>query len=226
MAFLLPCVSMGIALLLHLAQWVTSWISSAVARSRVGVEACPDLTDSFGVDPGAIEVVDRSPFGFVCQASTYDGGTTMIEHSGVTSAMFATSAGLAALSVAALLGVLLAFAVTRLIGATRSGRTDGAVGRWALLLVAVGVFVLPLMMLGQYLQWYSKFGRLRDLPGIRRRQRCAGVLGHRQLPAAEPDLQRGLRHWSGVLGGAARVPLLWVRRWSDRRSGGADRAHR
>ena len=165
MAFLLPCVSMGIALLLHLAQWVTSWISSAVARSRVGVEACPDLTDSFGVDPGAIEVVDRSPFGFVCQASTYDGGTTMIEHSGVTSAMFATSAGLAALSVAALLGVLLAFAVTRLIGATRSGRTDGAVGRGALLLVAVGVFVLPLMMLGQYLQWYSKSDGFGICPG-------------------------------------------------------------
>lgn len=147
---------MGTALLLHLAQWVTSWISSAVARSRTGAEACPDLADSFGVDPGAIEVVDRSPFGFVCQASTYDGGTAMIEHSGVTSAMFVTSVGLAALGSAVLLGVLLAFTVTRLIGSTRSGRTDGAVGRWDLLLVGIGVFTLPLMMLGQYLQWYSK----------------------------------------------------------------------
>lgn len=112
MAILLPCAAMAIALLLHVAQWVTSWISTALAQARGGAGACSDLVTDFGVDPDAVEIIDRAPFGFVCQASTYDGGTAMIEHSGATSAMFITSAGLAALGSAVLLGVLLAFTVT------------------------------------------------------------------------------------------------------------------
>lgn len=156
MAFLLPCAAMAIALLLHVAQWVTSWISTALAQSRGGAGACSDLVTDFGVDPDAVEIIDRAPFGFVCQASTYDGGTAMIEHSGATSAMFITSAGLAALGSAVLLGVLLAFTVTRLLASVRSPRGDGGLDRWTLLLIGIGVFVLPLMMIGQRLQWYAK----------------------------------------------------------------------
>ncbi|UVI36355.1 hypothetical protein [Brevibacterium spongiae] len=155
MAFLLPCLAMVVALLLHIAQWVTSWISTALAQALGGADACPDLVTDFGVDSDAIEIIDRAPFGFVCQASTYDGGTAMIEHSGATSAMFITSVGLAALGSAVLLGVLLAFTVTRLLATAPSPRDDVGVDRWALLLIGIGVFVVPLMMIGQYLQWYS-----------------------------------------------------------------------
>lgn len=153
-AFLLPCAALVSAALLHLAQWVTSWISSAVARSRGGAGACPDLVDDFGVDPDAIEVVDRSPHGFVCQGPTYN-GSAVIEHSGATSALFMLSFAIAALSVAVLLGVLLAFMVTRLVGLYRSPRAEPRRDRWPLRLIGIGVFVLPLMMLGQYFQWYS-----------------------------------------------------------------------
>lgn len=155
LAFLLPCVTIGLALLLHVAQWATSWISTSVAHARGAAETCSDLVDDFGADPDAVELVDRAPFGFTCFASTHDGGYSMIEYSGVTSAMFVASAGLAALGSAALLGVLLAFTVTRLVTLYRSPFSEPRRDRWALRLIAVGVFVLPLMMLGQYLQWYS-----------------------------------------------------------------------
>lgn len=155
MAFLLPCIAMMAALLLHLAQWVTSWVSTAMARSRGGSEVCSDLVDDFGVDPGEIDVVDRAPWGFVCEAPA-DVGTAMMEHPGPTSALFMFSMAIAALSVAVFFGVLLAFTVTRLVGLYRSPLAEPRRDRWPLRLIAIGVFVLPLMMLGQYLQWYSK----------------------------------------------------------------------
>lgn len=143
-----------VAALLHAAQWVTSWISTAVARTQGAADACSDLVDDFGVDPDAIAIDDRAPSGFVCRASV-DNGTAVVEHSGATSTLFVVSMALAALSVAVLLGVLIAFAVTRLLGLYRSPLADTRRGRWPLRLIGVGVFVLPLMMFGQYLQWYA-----------------------------------------------------------------------
>ncbi|MGO2859999.1 MAG: hypothetical protein ACTIC1_02500 [Brevibacterium sp.] len=154
LAFLLPCVGLALALLLHVAQWVTSWISTSVAQSRGAAETCSDLIDDFGADPDAVELVDRAPFGFTCFASTHD-GYSMIEYSGVTSAMFVLSAGLAALGFAVLLGVLLAFSVTRLVTLYRSPFSEPRRVRWATRLIGAGGFLLPLMLLGQYLQWYS-----------------------------------------------------------------------
>lgn len=166
LAFLLPCVGLTLALLLHVAQWVTSWISTSVAQSRGVAETCSDLIDDFGADPDAVELVDRAPFGFTCFASTHD-GYSMIEFSGVTSAMFVMSAGLAALGFAVLLGVLLAFSVTRLVTLYRSPFSEPRRDRWATRLIGVGGFLLPLMLLGQYLQWYSasKSGGFGICPG-------------------------------------------------------------
>lgn len=146
---------MVFALLLHAAQWVTSWISTSVAHSRGVAEACSDLIDDFGANADAVQLVDRAPYGFTCFAPTPGGGSVMIGYSGVTSAMFVVSAGLAALGFAAFCGVSLAFTVSRLVRGSRSSLTDGAAGRWGLLLITGGVFVLPLMLLGQYLQWYG-----------------------------------------------------------------------
>lgn len=154
-AFLLPSAGLVVAALLHAAQWVTSWISTAVARAQGAGDACSDLVDTLSVDPDAIEIEDRAPSGFVCRASV-DSGTAMVEHSGATSAMFMVSMAFAALSVAVLLGVLIAFAVTRLLGLYRSPLAEPGRDRWPLRLIAIGVFVLPLMMLGQYFQWYAK----------------------------------------------------------------------
>ena len=155
-AFLLPSAGLVVAALLHAAQWVTSWISTAVARTHGAADACSDLVDDFGVDPDRIELIDRAPSGFVCQAPTYDGGHAIIEHSGATSAMFMFSMAFAALSVAVLLGVLIAFAVTRLLGLYRSPLAKPRRDRRPLRLIGIGVFMLPVMMLGQYFQWYSK----------------------------------------------------------------------
>ena len=155
-AFLLPSAGLVVAALLHAAQWVTSWISTAVARTQGAADACSDLVDDFGVDPDRIELIDRAPSGFVCQAPTYDGGHAIIEHSGATSALFMVSMALAALSVAVLLGVLIAFMVTRLLGLYRSPLAEPRRDRWPLWLIGIGVFMLPVMMLGQYFQWYSK----------------------------------------------------------------------
>ena len=155
MAFLLPSAGLVVAALLHAAQWVTSWISTAVARTHGAADACSDLVDTLSVDPDAIEIEDRAPSGFVCRASV-DSGTAMVEHSGATSAMFMFSMAFAALSVAVLLGVLIAFAVTRLLGLYRSPLAEPGRDRWPLRLIAIGVFVLSLMMLGQYFQWYAK----------------------------------------------------------------------
>ncbi len=155
MAFLLPSAGLVVAALLHAAQWVTSWISTAVARAQGAGDACSDLVDTLSVDPDAIEIEDRAPSGFVCRASV-DSGTAMVEHSGATSAMFMFSMAFAALSVAVLLGVLIAFAVTRLLGLYRSPLAEPGRDRWPLRLIAIGVFVLSLMMLGQYFQWYAK----------------------------------------------------------------------
>lgn len=154
-AFLLPSAGLVVAALLHAAQWVTSWISTAVARAQGAGDACSDLVDTLSVDPDAIEIEDRTPSGFVCRASV-DSGTAMVEHSGATSAMFMFSMAFAALSVAVLLGVLIAFAVTRLLGLYRSPLAEPRRDRWPLRLIAIGVFVLSLMMLGQYFQWYAK----------------------------------------------------------------------
>ena len=155
MAFLLPSAGLVVAALLHAAQWVTSWISTAVARAQGAGDACSDLVDTLSVDPDAIEIEDRAPSGFVCRASV-DSGTAMVEHSGSTSAMFMFSMAFAALSVAVLLGVLIAFMVTRLLGLYRSPLAEPGRDRWPLRLIAIGVFVLSLMMLGQYFQWYAK----------------------------------------------------------------------
>ncbi len=144
-----------VAALLHAAQWVTSWISTAVARTHGAADACSDLVDDFGVDPDAIAIDDRAPSGFVCRASV-DSGTAMVEHSGATSALFMVSMALAALSVAVLLGVLIAFMVTRLLGLYRSPLAEPRRDRWPLRLIGIGVFMLPVIMLGQYFQWYSK----------------------------------------------------------------------
>jgi hypothetical protein len=154
-AFLLPSAGLVVAALLHAAQWVTSWISTAVARAQGAGDACSDLVDTLSVDPDAIEIEDRAPSGFVCRASV-DSGTAMVEHSGATSALFMVSMALAALSVAVLLGVLIAFMVTRLLGLYRSPLAEPGRDRWPLRLIAIGVFVLSLMMLGQYFQWYAK----------------------------------------------------------------------
>ena len=154
-AFLLPSAGLVVAALLHAAQWVTSWISTAVARTHGAADACSDLVDDFGVDPDRIELIDRAPSGFVCRASV-DSGTAMVEHSGATSAMFMFSMAFAALSVAVLLGVLIAFAVTRLLGLYRSPLAEPRRDRRPLRLIGIGVFMLPVMMLGQYFQWYSK----------------------------------------------------------------------
>lgn len=156
MAFLLPSAGLVVAALLHAAQWVTSWISTAVTRTHGAADACSDLVDDFGVDPDRIELIDRAPSGFVCQAPTYDGGHAIIEHSGATSALFMVSMALAALSVAVLLGVLIAFMVTRLLGLYRSPLAEPRRDRRPLRLIGIGVFMLPVMMLGQYFQWYSK----------------------------------------------------------------------
>lgn len=153
-AFLLPSAGLVVAALLHTAQWVTSWISTAVARTQGAADACSDLVDDFGVDPDAIAIDDRAPSGFVCRASV-DNGTAVVEHSGATSTLFMVSMALAALSVAVLLGVLIAFMVTRLLGLYRSPLAEPRRDRWPLRLIGVGVFVLPLMMFGQYLQWYA-----------------------------------------------------------------------
>ncbi|WP_172172723.1 hypothetical protein [Brevibacterium sp. CT2-23B] len=155
MAFLLPSAGLVVAALLHAAQWVTSWISTAVARTHGAADACSDLVDDFGVDPDAIAIDDRAPSGFVCRASV-DSGTAMVEHSGATSALFMVSMALAALSVAVLLGVLIAFMVTRLLGLYRSPLAEPRRDRWPLRLIGIGVFMLPVIMLGQYFQWYSK----------------------------------------------------------------------
>ncbi|GGC37546.1 hypothetical protein GCM10010974_19960 [Brevibacterium sediminis] len=155
-AFLLPSAGLVVAVLLHVAQWVTSWISTAVARAQGAGDACSDLADTLGVDPDAIEIEDRAPSGFVCQAPTYDGGHAIIEHSGATSALFMLALAFAALSVAVLLGVLIAFMVTRLLGLYRSPFAEPRRDRWPLRLIGIGVFMLPVMMLGQYFQWYSK----------------------------------------------------------------------
>lgn len=154
-AFLLPSAGLVVAVLLHAAQWVTSWISTAVARTQGAADACSDLADTLGVDPDAIAIDDRAPSGFVCHASV-DSGSAMVENSGATSTLFMVSMALAALSVAVLLSVLIAFAVTRLLGLYRSPLAEPRRDRWPLRLIPVGVFVLPLMMLGQYLQWYAK----------------------------------------------------------------------
>lgn len=154
-AFLLPSAGLVVAALLHAAQWVTSWISTAVARTQGVADACSDLVDDFGVESDAIEIEDRAPFGFVCHASV-DSGSAMVEHSGATSALFMVSMALAALSVAVLLGVLIAFVVTRLLRLYRPPLTEPRRDRWPLRLIAVGVFVLPVMMFGQYFQWYAK----------------------------------------------------------------------
>ncbi|TNM53596.1 hypothetical protein [Brevibacterium sediminis] len=82
--------------------------------------------------------------------------SAMVEHSGATSALFMVSMALAAVSVAVLLGVLIAFAVTRLLGLYRSPLAEPRRDRWPLRLIGIGVFMLPVMMLGQYFQWYSK----------------------------------------------------------------------
>lgn len=81
--------------------------------------------------------------------------SAMVEHSGATSALFMLSLAFAALSVAMLLGVLLAFVATRLVGLYQSPFAEPRRDRWPLRLIAVGVFVLPLMMFAQHLQWYS-----------------------------------------------------------------------
>lgn len=154
-AFLLPCAGLVFALLLHLAQWVTSWVSTSMAHAHGAADACSDLVNDFGADLDSVELVDRAPFGYTCLAEINDGSSTMIEYSGATSAMFVVSAGLAALGLAAFVGVMLAFTASRLIRGSRSPLTEGAAGRWGLVLITVGVFVLPLMLLGQYLQWYG-----------------------------------------------------------------------
>lgn len=77
------------------------------------------------------------------------------EDSGTTSALFMVSMALTALSVAVLLGVLIAFVVTRLLRLYRPPLTEPRRDRWPLRLIAVGVFVLPVMMFGQYFQWYA-----------------------------------------------------------------------
>src|SRR5699024_3560796 len=102
-AFLLPCAGLVLALLHHLAQWVTSWVSTAIARAQGPADSCSDLLGLSGVDPDTVAVEDRSPFGFVCQASA-DSGSAVVEHSGATSALFMFSLAIAALSVAAFLG--------------------------------------------------------------------------------------------------------------------------
>lgn len=163
-AFLLPCAGSVFAALLHLAQWVTSWVLTALARTRGAADACSDLVDALGINPDAIAIEDSAPFGFACHAST-DGGSAVVEHSGATSALFMFSLAIAALSVAALLGVLLAFTVTRLVGLYRSPLAEPRRDRWPLRLIGIGVFVLPLMMLGQYLQWYSKSDGFGICPG-------------------------------------------------------------
>ena len=81
--------------------------------------------------------------------------SAMVEHSGATSALFMLSLAFAALSVAMLLGVLLAFVATRLVGLYQSPFAEPRRDRWPLRLIAVGVFVLPSMMFAQHLQWYS-----------------------------------------------------------------------
>lgn len=154
-AFLLPSAGLVVAVLLHAAQWVTSWISTAVARTQGAADACSDLVDTLSVDPDAIEIEDRAASGFVCHASV-DSGSAMVENSGATSTLFMVSVALAALSVAVLLGVLIAFMVTRLLGLYRSPLAEPRRDRWPLRLIGIGVFVLPLMMLGQYFQWYAK----------------------------------------------------------------------
>ncbi len=154
-AFLLPLTSLALALILHAAQWVTSWISTSLAHSRGVAEACSDLVNDFGADPDAVELVDRAPFGYTCLAEINDGSSTMLEYSGVTSAMFVVSAALAALGFAAFCGVLLAFTVSRLVSLHRSPLAENRGDRWPLLLIGFGVFALPLMLLGQYLQWYG-----------------------------------------------------------------------
>lgn len=153
-AFLLPSAGLVVAALLHAAQWVTSWISTAVARAHGAADACSDLVDALGVAPDAITIEDRAPSGFVCHASV-DSGTAVVEHSGATSALFMLSLAFATLSAAVLLGVWLAFLVTRLVGLNRSPQAEPGRDRWPLRLIAIGVFVLPLMMLGQYFQWYA-----------------------------------------------------------------------
>ncbi|MCU4298637.1 hypothetical protein D3I60_16420 [Brevibacterium permense] len=155
---------MVVAALLHAAQWVTSWASTAAARAHGAADACSDLVDTLGIDPDAIVIDDRAPFGFTCKASA-DSGTAMVEHSGSTSALLMFSMAIAALSVAALLGAVLAFTATRLTGLYRSPLAEPGRERWPLCLVGVGVFVLPLMMLGQYLQWYSKSDGFGICPG-------------------------------------------------------------
>ncbi|WP_181274025.1 hypothetical protein [Brevibacterium oceani] len=164
-AFLLPSAGLVVAALLHAAQWATSWVSTSVAHSRRAAETCSDLVDDFGVDPDSITIGDRTPFGFACQAKTYDSGSAVVEHSGATSALFMFSLAIAAVCVAALLGVLIAFMVTRLLGLYRSPLAEPRRDRWPLLLVGIGFFVLPLMMFGQYLQWYSKSDGFGICPG-------------------------------------------------------------
>lgn len=153
-AFFLPCAGLVVAALLQAAQWVTSWVSTAVAREQGAAEACSELLDLSGIDPDAIQIEDRAPAGFVCHASV-DSGTAMVEHSGATSALFMLSLAFAALSIAVLLGAGLAFMVTRLVGLNRSTLAESGRDRWPLRLIGIGVFVLPLMMLGQYFQWYA-----------------------------------------------------------------------
>lgn len=163
-AFLLPSAGLVVAALLHAAQWVTSWISTAVARTQGAADACSDLVDTLGVDPDAIAIEDRAPSGFVCRASV-DSGSAMVEYPGATSALFMVSMALAALSVAVLLGVLIAFMVTRLLGLYRSPLAEPRRDRWPLRLIGIGVFMLPVMMLGQYFQWYSKSDGFEICPG-------------------------------------------------------------
>ncbi len=77
------------------------------------------------------------------------------EDSGATSALFMLSLAIGALSVAVFLGVMLTYVATRLAELYRSPFAEPGQDRWPLRLIAVGVFVLPLMMFGQYFQWYA-----------------------------------------------------------------------
>lgn len=163
---LLPFAGIALAVVLHLAQWVTSWIATALARSRGVATTCTDLIsqagtgrDALGTDGTGvpdIDIVDYAPWGYRCEAHLDSGGVSIQDHTAGTSVLYVLTLAIAALSLVVLIGLLSAFVLTRAARALQSqGNAERPRSPWPLRLIGLGAGLLPMTMFGQYIQWYS-----------------------------------------------------------------------
>lgn len=157
--FLLPLAGLAVAAILHAAQWVTSWIATALARGRGAFEVCTDLLTDVtgdGTKVSGVEIVDYAPWGYRCEAQLDNGGVGIQDFSAGTSALFYLTLGIAGLSIVVLVGLVLASAVIYLLRpVVPLTSRDRVRGRWPLRTVGLGLFLLPMTLLWQYLRWYG-----------------------------------------------------------------------